>query len=105
MYPVNAPSLQALQSMFLAAGRRRTGQQLLGAKDGVNRMFMLPNDERFVNLLPMSTISVFLNGLRLSPVDDYLPIEGLGVGTGFNRIEMTIALLPGDYLLADYLIP
>ena len=105
MYLLNALSLQLAQQLFIAAERYRVGQSLVGAKDGVNQLFMTPGLERFAHNLPFLDISVYLNGSRLQLLSDYLVVERGGTGTGFDAIELLVPPpLPDDHLVADYIL-
>jgi hypothetical protein len=105
VYLVNQLSLQVAQQIFLAADRFRTGQNLVGAKDGVNITYNTPGLEKFSHNLPFLDISIYFNGSRLVLLDDYLVSESGGAGTGFDTIVLLVPPpLPDDHLLADYLI-
>jgi len=105
MYLLNQLSLQLAESLFLAAGRFRTGQQLVGPKNGLNTIFYVPGGEHYTHNLPFFSISVLLNGQRLTLLDDYIVLESLGSGTGYDAIVLTEAPFSDDHLLGDYLIP
>ena len=104
MYLINFLNLQTAQQLFIAVGRYRTGQGLLGAKDGVNLVFGTPSSENFVHNLPFLTLQLYFNGVRQTLLDDYTVSESGGVGTGFDTITMLVAPKPGDHLTADYVI-
>lgn len=105
MYLVNALSLQVAQQLFIAADRFRVGQNLVGARDGVNVTYTTPGLEKFSHNLPFLDISVVFNGSRLSLLDDYLVAESGGVGTGFDTIILLVPPpLSNDHLLADYVV-
>jgi hypothetical protein len=78
------------------------GVGLLGARDGVNRIFTLPNEDKFVHNQPYLTIVVFVKGLRLSLLVDYSISESGGAGTGFDTITLDIPLYSNDPIVADY---
>lgn len=105
MYLLNQLSLQLAQTLFLAADRYRVGQNLVGAKNGVNVMFTTPGHEKFAHNLPFLDISVYLNGSRLQLLDDYLIMESEGVSTGFDTVQLLgPPLRSDDHLLADYIL-
>lgn len=105
MYLVNPLSLQIAQQLFIAASRYRVGQNLVGAKDGVNVTYSTPGLEKFSHNLPFLDVSVYLNGSRLALIDDYLVVESGGVGTGYDSILLlTPPPLSNDHLLADYVV-
>lgn len=103
MYLINYLSLQTAQQIFIAAGRYRTAQNLVGLMDDSNVVFTIPSGY-YVNNLPFLTIAVYLNGQRLALIDDYITVEGGGVGTGFNTVVLNEAPYPDDHLFADYVI-
>lgn len=104
MYLINLLTLQSVQQLFIAADRYRTGQGLVGVKNGVNVTFTTPGLEKFSQNLPFLSIAVFYNGVRLALLDDYMVIESNGVGTGFDTVLMALAPLANDHLFADYVI-
>lgn len=91
--------------MFVASGRYRTGQGLVGTKDGVNQVFHLPGVERWTQNLPYFTIAVYENGLRLALLDDYIIQESGGPGSGYNTVVLARAPYANDHLIADYITP
>lgn len=104
MYLVNFLSLDTAHAIFIAASRFRTAQSLVGVRDGVNVTFRLPGSERFVNNLPFSTIVVYLNGVRLALLDDYIAVESGGFGTGYDTVVLNEAPFADDHLIADYVV-
>lgn len=103
MYLLNYLSLQAIQSRFIEADRLRTGQQLVGVKDGVNMLFTT-GAEHFVHNLPFMTIQVYLNGVRLTLLDDYTVAESAGPGTGYDTVILALAPRAREKVLADYIL-
>jgi hypothetical protein len=103
VYLINYLNLQTAQQLFIAVGRYRTGQGLVGVKDGVNKTFRTPGLEKYVHNLPFLTIHVYLNGVRLALLDDYMVIESGGPGTGYNTIILELSPRSNDHLLADYI--
>jgi len=103
VYLLNYLSLQLAQQLFIAAGRFRTGQNLVGAKDGVNLLFRVPGSDHYTHNLPFFTIAVYLNGQRMTLLDDYIVVETLGSGTGYDGIIMNEAPFSDDHLTADYI--
>ena len=104
MYLVNYLSLQAAQTIFIAASRYRVSQNLVGPRDGVNCTFSTPGYEKYVHNLPFLTIQVYYNGQRLLLLDDFFVSESGGSGTGYDTILMEVAPKPGDKVFADYII-
>lgn len=104
MYLINYLNLQTAQQLFIAAGRYRTGQGLIGPKNGVNLTFTTPGLDHYVHNLPFLTITVYLNGQRMTLLDDYIVVESMGAGTGFDTIVLNEAPFSDDHLLADYVI-
>ncbi len=103
MYLLNALSLQFAQQLFLATNRFRSGQALVGTKDGTNVVFHTPGLEKYTHNLPFFDVSVYLNGLRLTLIDDYTVAESGGPGTGFDTVVLNEAPFSDDHLSADYL--
>ncbi len=105
MYLLNFPALQNVQQLFIAADRYRTGQTLVGLKNGSNLTFSLPGPtEKFVHNLPFLSIHVYYNGQRLVYLDDYAVAESGGSGTGFDTVIMMVAPRFRDKVFADYVI-
>ena len=104
MYLINFLSLQAADARYVATHRFRTGRNLNGPFDGLNVSFTVPPGDKFTHNLPFLTIEVYYNGVRLALLDDYTVIESGGFGTGYDTVVLEIAPLPGDHLLADYLV-
>ncbi len=104
MYLVNFPALSGFQQQFIAADRFRTGQKLVGARDGTNFSFRTTGTEKFVHNLPFLSIQVFLNGIRLTLLDDYTIQESEGSGTGYNVVVLEVAPRPMDKVVADYVV-
>lgn len=103
MYLVNFFNLQAAQQLFVAAARFRTGQQLLGAKNGANVAFTVPVGDQFTHNLPFFSIQVYYNGQRLILLDDYTVVESGGFGTGFDTVVLEVAPASFDKLYVDYI--
>lgn len=104
MYLVNYLNLQTALQMFISVGRFRTGQGLVGSKDGSNLVFHTPGLEKFTHNLPYLTISVFVNGVRLMLLDDYTISESGGTGTGYDTVTLSQAPYLDDHVVADYII-
>jgi hypothetical protein len=105
LYLLNYLSLQLAESLFITASRFRDQQNLAGPKDGANVTFTTPGLENYVQNLPFFGINVYLNGQRLALLDDYVPVESLGPGTGFNTVVLNEAPFSDDHLFADYITP
>lgn len=103
MYLVNFLNLQTAEQLFVAANRFRSGQKLVGAKDGVNVTFKVPGTDKFTHNLPYMTIAVYVNGIRLSLIDDYTVAESGGSGTGYDSVILEWAPRSNDKILADYI--
>lgn len=105
MYLINYLSLETAQSIFIAADRFRDAQGLVGPMNGFNFTFTTPGSEHYIQNLPFFGIHVYLNGMRLALLDDYVTVESLGPGTGFDTIIMNEAPFSDDHLFADYITP
>lgn len=103
MYLVNFLSLQAAQQLFVAADRFRTGQQLIGPKDGSNVTFNVPLGDTFTHNLPFFSVQVYFNGVRLTLLDDFTVVESGGFGTGYDTVVLEVAPVSWDHLLVDYI--
>lgn len=104
MYLVNFPALQNLQQQFIAADRFRTGQTLVGPKNGLNLTFQLAGTDKFVHNLPFLSVHVYYNGVRLALLYDYTISESGGSGTGYDTIVLEVAPRVRDTILADYVV-
>jgi len=104
VYLINFLNLQTAQQLFIAVGRYRTGQGLIGPKDGVNVTFTTPALEKFVHNLPFLSIQLYYNGQRLILLDDYTIAESGGSGTGYDTVVMEFPPKPGDKLMVDYVL-
>jgi len=104
VYLINYLNLQTAQQLFIAVGRYRTGQGLIGLKDRVNATFKVPGTEKYVHNLPFLSIQVYFNGVRLVLLDDYMVIESGGAGTGYDTIVLGVPPRPNDHLTADYIV-
>lgn len=105
MYLVNYLSLQLAESLFIAASRFRDAQGLVGTRDGYNVTFTTPGLQPYMQNLPFFGIHVYLNGMRLALLDDYVTVESHGIGTGFDTIVLNEAPFFDDHLFADYVTP
>jgi hypothetical protein len=103
VYLVNFLSLQAADQRYVAALRFRTGQNLLGDKDGSNVVFTVPTGDNFTHNLPFFSIQVYFNGVRQKLLDDYIVSESGGLGTGFDTVTLCVAPRANDTLLVDYI--
>lgn len=104
MYLVNYLNLQTALQLFIAVGRFRTGQGLVGTQDGLNHTFRVSGGEKFVHNLPFLSIIVYVNGLRLTLLDDYVISESGGPGTGFDTVVLAQAPYANDHVLVDYVV-
>ena len=104
MYLVNYLNLQTALQMFISVGRFRTGQGLVGSKDGSNLVFHTPGLEKFTHNLPYLTIAVFVNGVRLTLLDDYVIFESGGSSTGYDTVILSQAPYANDHVIADYIV-
>jgi hypothetical protein len=104
VYLVNYLNLQTALQMFISVGRFRTGQGLVGSKDGSNLIFHTPGLEKFTHNLPYLTIAVFVNGMRLTLLDDYVISESGGYGTGYDTVTLYQAPYTDDHVIADYIL-
>lgn len=83
----------------------REDEQLVGATNGVNITFILPNGDKAINQEPGAKVKVFYNGQRLHEggVNDFTVTESGGAGTGFDTVFLTFSPLAGDLVSADYI--
>jgi hypothetical protein len=105
VYLLNYLSLELAESLFVTADRFRDAQDLVGPKNGANVSFKTSGAEHYEQNLPFFGIHVYLNGQRLALLDDYVTIESLGPGTGFDTIILNEAPYADDHLFADYITP
>jgi hypothetical protein len=85
----------------------REDEQLVGAVDGVNKIYVLPYGDKALVADPGVKIKVFYNGQRLHEggANDYTTSESGGAGTGFDTVTLIhVAPKPGDILTADYIV-
>lgn len=85
-------------------GRVRENVALVGAQDGINLVYTIP--DLAVHSPPGPQVKVYRNGQRLLPGagNDYLVTESGGVGTGYDTIIFTAdPPVSGENLWADYL--
>lgn len=102
MYLVNFLSLQTASQLFLSSARFRTGQDLVGSKNGLNLVFTVPDGDKFTHNLPFLTIHVFFNGQRLKLIDDYVINESGGPGSGYDTVILEVAPRLADKVWVDY---
>lgn len=83
----------------------REDEQLIGATNGVNITFLLPNGDKAINQEPGAKVKVYYNGQRLHEggANDFTVIESGGAGTGFDTVLLQFAPLSGDLVSADYI--
>jgi hypothetical protein len=104
MYLVNYLNLQTALQLFIAVGRFRTGQGLIGVQNHANHVFRIAGGEKFTHNLPFLTISIYVNGLRLVLLEDYTISESAGPGTGYDTITLSQAPYSDDHITADYVV-
>lgn len=100
--PTQVPAiLQILQNLVLGS---RYNIELVGTKDGTNRVFTTP--DKFLHGTYYGAepqIRLMHNGRRLIEQDDFTVSESGGVGTGFDTITMvSFAPVSRSRLIADY---
>lgn len=109
----DAQGILSLKELSLSPSSQlvRVGVELVGPKDGSNRVFRTTPDFFDHDLSGTGhTIEVFHNGRRLVQTDtphpglgDYFVEESGGVGTGFDTINLlTFAPVEESSLLANY---
>jgi hypothetical protein len=86
----------------IPASKFRSAVTLAGDIDGINTTFSTP--DLFRQVPPFFSIAVFYNGQRLIVSDDYLVSESSGAETGHDTVNLLFAPLPGDKLIADYIV-
>lgn len=82
--------------------------ELLGAKDGVNRVFTVAPGDKFIDgILDGNEFHIHIdhNGRRLIQDIDYVILESGGFGTGYDTIRF-ISFVPSENskIIADYMI-
>lgn len=78
-----------------------------GVVDGINTVFTLPDEAKFLQVLNQYELILYYNGVRQLLTVDYTTSESGGVGTGFDTITFTDAPILGvttSYITADYYV-
>lgn len=79
---------------------------LVGARDGVNRIYKVPSPDKFINGVFQNSqlsISVYHNGKLLEQNLDYVVAESGGVGSGYDLVIFTNFSPPSrSRILATY---
>lgn len=82
--------------------------QLIGVKNGSNRVFTVPFPDKFINgLLGLNEFRILVrhNGKGLLPGVDYTMSESGGIGTGLDTITIiTFKPVADSTLVADYVV-
>ncbi len=83
----------------------RDDEQLVGATNGVNVTFILPNGDKAINQEPGAKVKVYYNGQRLHEggANDFAVSESGGAGTGFDTVLLSVSPRSGDLISADYI--
>jgi len=82
-------------------GKVREQVDLIGNKDGNNRVFILP--EKAIHNPPYSRIKIYFDTRRLQDTE-YIAEESAGPGTGFDKITFTyFSPKFSSSIFADYL--
>ncbi len=96
-------------SPFALAAHLREDEQLIGATNGANTTYLLPNGDKAINQEPGAKIKVYYNGQRLHEggtivlvTNDFIVVESTP-GSGYDTVIMAISPLPGDLVTADYI--
>lgn len=99
------PVADGVKAAATLLGRFRWNKDLVGVKDGVNKVFTVP-DPFFVQSGEI-VIRVDMNGqrLRLGAANDYTVSESGGVGTGYDTVTFVVAPKAYENPTADYLVP
>lgn len=95
-----ASGVDSLQALTQQIDNQVFDVALVGAKDGVNMVFLTP--QKFVRVVGGMTARVYYNGQRLVELDDFSLSESGGLGTGYDTVTMLIAPKSEDKLTADY---
>lgn len=85
----------------------RDDEQLVGAINGVNQVFTLPNSEKALVVDPGVKIKVYYNGQRFHEggANDFSSSESGGAGTGFDTVTFNfVTPIAGDIVTADYTV-
>lgn len=90
---------------FQLAAHLRQDEQLIGATNGANITFILPNGDKAINQEPGAKVKVYYNGQRLHEggTNDFTVSESGGAGTGFDTVLLQFSPLSGDLVSADYI--
>lgn len=90
---------------FQLAAHLRQDEELVGATNGVNITFILPNGDKAINQTIGAKILVKYNGQALheGASNDFTVTESGGAGTGFDTVLLEFSPLPGDLIAADYI--
>ena len=96
---------QGVISPFQIAEHLREDEQLIGATNGFNLTFILPNGDKAINQEPGAKIKIYYNGQRLHEggINDFTIAESGGAGTGFDTVTLLFAPQSGDLISADYI--
>ena len=81
--------------------------ELIGVKNGINRIFVVPGIDKFIQGVFGNNIFKILirhNGRGLVEFDDYTVSESGGSGTGFDTITLTFSPPARSELFADYVV-
>ncbi len=91
-------------SPFQIAVHLREDEQLIGATNGVNITFTLPNGDKAINQEPGAKVKVYYNGQRLHEggINDFTVIESVP-GDGFDTVLLNFSPRSGDLVSADYI--
>lgn len=105
---INAGVTDGLTPAFEVPWLLKSNIELLGDRDGVNRIFTVPFGDKFLDGEfngNVFTITINHNGRTLVKNIDFTIFESGGVGTGYDSIN-TIALIPtvNSALYATYTI-
>lgn len=81
---------------------------LVGARDGVNRLYKIPAPDKFINGIFQNSefhISVHHNGKLLEQGIDFIVAESGGVGTGYDSVIFTnYSPIARSRLLSSYVV-
>lgn len=89
---------------FQLAAHLREDEQLVGATNGANITFILPNGDKAINQEPGAKVKIYYNGQRLHEggLNDFVVSESVP-GTGFDTVFLNFPPLSGDLVSADYI--
>lgn len=102
----NVLTLPRARRLFLLKSLFRQGQELIGTKNGINRVFTTP--DKFLHGDSIGDgllVQVYRNGKRelIGDYNDFVVDESGGVGTGYDMVIFRKPPRKNETLLVDYI--